>query len=252
MSDYTVYIDEAGDLGIGKGTCWFVLTAVIVSKSAEPQIRHKMNLIKKRLNVREIHLRKIQEFYKRGLIVRELNDENFVYMNVLVDTSKFDVKRIPTSIIAYNYVCKYLLQRVSWFLEDEESVGDIVLSARGTSRDGELIQYIRDKLLPYPNNAINSSVFHSITAKTAAMWDMLQLADVCATTMFLTYEINAYGFSTPCFSAMMENHLYRKNKKTDSYGIKFFIPEMKPDLAELRSSRICATKKERTPGATTT
>ena len=25
----TVYIDEAGDLGIGRGTHWFVLTAVI-------------------------------------------------------------------------------------------------------------------------------------------------------------------------------------------------------------------------------
>lgn len=29
MGDYTVYIDEAGDLGIGKGTRWFVLSAVL-------------------------------------------------------------------------------------------------------------------------------------------------------------------------------------------------------------------------------
>lgn len=27
----TVYIDEAGDLGIGRGTRWFVLTAVQLS-----------------------------------------------------------------------------------------------------------------------------------------------------------------------------------------------------------------------------
>lgn len=39
MSDYTVYIDEAGDLGIGRGTRWFVLTAVVVKKTVEPQIR---------------------------------------------------------------------------------------------------------------------------------------------------------------------------------------------------------------------
>ena len=251
MSDYTVYIDEAGDLGIGKGTQWFVLSAVVVSKDAEPHIRIKMEQIRSRLNIKEIHLRKIPDFHKRGLIVRELNEEDFVYMNVLVDTNKFDVKKIPNSIIAYNYVCKYLLQRVSWFLESKEGVGDIVLSARGTSRDGELIQYIKEKLIPYPNNAINPAVFNKISAKTAATWDMLQLADVCATTMFLTYEVNSYGFSTPCFSTAMADHLYRKKEKVDSYGIKFFTSDMKPDVKVLRASRICA-KKERIPGATTT
>ena len=86
MSDYAVYIDEAGDLGIGRGTRWFVLTAVVVKKTVEPQIRARMTAIKACLNVREIHLRKITEFYKRAFIVRELRDEEFVYMNVLVDT----------------------------------------------------------------------------------------------------------------------------------------------------------------------
>lgn len=32
MSDCTVYIDEAGDLGYQRGTRWFVLSAVIVEK----------------------------------------------------------------------------------------------------------------------------------------------------------------------------------------------------------------------------
>lgn len=251
MSEYTVYIDEAGDLGIGKGTRWFVLSAVVVRKNQEPQIRAKIDQIRSRLNVKEIHFRKIQEFYKRALIVRELNDQDFVYMNVLVDTNKFDTKKIPNSIIAYNYVCKYLLQRVSWLLEEKESVGDIILSARGTARDRELIQYIKEKLLPYPQNSINSSVFDKISAKTAATWDMLQLADVCATTMFLTYEVNGYGFSTPCFSNAMVDHLYRRNNKIDSYGIKFFTPDMRADVNELRATRVCA-KKERTPGTTTT
>lgn len=250
-SDYTVYIDEAGDLGIGKGTQWFVLTAVIVRKSEEPQIRLKMEQIRNRLNVKEIHLRKIQDYYKRGLIVQELNQTDFVYMNVIVDTKKFDVSKIPSSIIAYNYVCKYLLQRVSWYLESQKAVADIVLSARGTARDGELIDYIKDKLLPYPSNAINPTVFNKVTAKTAATWDMLQLADVCATTMFLTYEVNGYGFTTPCFSTAMVDHLYSKNSRIDSYGIKFFTNDMRPDITELRSYRICA-KKERTPGATAT
>jgi len=251
MSDCTVYIDEAGDLGINRGTKWFVLSAVIVDKSKEAAIRNKLSAIKSRLNVQQIHLRKITDFYKRALIVREVNNEDFIYMNVLVDTNKFDVTKIPSTTVAYNYVCKYLLQRVSWYLEAEGKNADIVLSARGTSRDGELIQYIQEKLLPYHGNSINDAVFNKISAKSAGSWDLLQLADICATTMFLTYEVNGYGFTTPCFSTALQEHLYRKNGKVDSYGIKFFTSEMKPDLAEVRSTRICA-KKERTPGTTTT
>ena len=251
MSDCTVYIDEAGDLGINRGTRWFVLSAVIVEKDVESSIRAKMNQIKTKLNIKEIHLRKVSDYNKRAYIVKELGTEPFIYMNVLVDTTKFDSAKIPDPNIAYNYVCKYLLQRVSGYLESNHMVGDILLSARGTSRDGELIDYIQKKLLPYPGNFINSSVFEKVSAKTAATWDLLQLADVCATTMFLTYEINGFGFCTPCFSMALQDHLYRKRGRINTYGIKFFTADMKPDVEELRKNRVCA-KKERTPGATTT
>lgn len=251
MSDYTVYIDEAGDLGIGRGTKWFVLSAVIVDKCKESGIRKTMAAIKTRLNLKEIHMRNITDFYKRALVVRELSGEEFIYMNILVDTSKFDASRIPNPTVAYNYICKYLLQRVSWFLESEGKTADIVLSARGTSRDEDLVQYIVEKLLPYPGNSIKGEWFKKVSAKSAGTWELLQLADVCATTMFWTYEVNGWGFTTPCFSLAMQSHLYRKSGKVDSYGIKFFTSEMKPDVTQVRSTRICA-KKERTPGATTT
>lgn len=41
VSDYTVYIDEAGDLGIGRGTRWFVLTAVVVKKNMSLKFEHE-------------------------------------------------------------------------------------------------------------------------------------------------------------------------------------------------------------------
>lgn len=251
MSECTVYIDESGDLGFGHGTKWFVLTAVIVDKQDEKQIRAKMNRVKSCLNLKQIHLCKIREYFKRAYIVQNLTDENFTYMNVLVDTTKFDVAKIPNPMIAYNFVCKYLLQRVSWYLQDIGKTADIVLSARGTARDGELISYIKEKLFPYEHNGINKNMFGNICAKSAGEWELLQLADVCATTMFLSYEPNKMGFCVPCFSIALSPHLYRKNNKVDSYGIKFFAKTMQPDIKELRKLRVC-TKKERTPSATTT
>ena len=153
--------------------------------------------------------------------------------------------------VAYNFICRMLLERVSWFLRDTGRSGDIVLSARGTSRDGELIQYIKEKLLPYDDNQIAKGVFNRITAKTAASWDMLQLADVCATTMFLTYQVNGWGFCTPCFSKVLSSHIYSRNGNFESYGLKYFDPKMRPKSQDLKCNWVCA-KKERTPGTTTT
>lgn len=74
------------------------------------------------------------DFNKRGYIVKEPALESFVYMNIIVDTSKFDSEKIPTSIVAYNYICKYLLQRVSVYLNNNRWKAGIILSARGTSK----------------------------------------------------------------------------------------------------------------------
>lgn len=235
----TVYIDEAGDLGICRGTQWFVLSAVVVDKTDESNIRTNLSQIKARLNVRNVHLRLITDFYKRGYIVRELNKENFTYVNIIADTTKIDSSKIASSTVAYNYLCRMLLERVSWFLRDTDRIADIVLSARGTSRDGELIEYIKEKLIPYSQNQIVKGVFDKVSAKSAGNWDMLQLADVCATTMFLTYEKNGWGFCTPCYSRVLQNHLYSHNGRLDSYGVKYFTPDMKPNVSDLKCNWVC-------------
>lgn len=250
-ADCTVYIDESGDLGAQKGTKWFVLSAVIVNKSDEKEIRKTMQEVRKTLNVQEIHLKNISDYFKRAYIVRELSKCHFVYMNVIFDTDKFDHSKIPSSIVAYNYICKYLLQRASWYLRDSHKVADIVLSQRGTSRDNELIDYINKKLLPYPDNSIDENCFNKVTAKAPSQWELLQLADVCATTMYLKHQINRYGFCIPCFVQMLSDHLYRKFGKLDTYGVKYFTPDMKPGVNELKQYHPCI-KKERIFGVTST
>lgn len=251
MSEYRVYIDESGDLGINRGTRWFVLSAVIVDKKEEKSIRDSFLRIKSRLNVNNIHLRKITDFYKRAYIVDEVNENKFTYVNIVADTSKIDRNKIDSPNVVYNYICRMLLERVSWYLRDINKTADIVLSARGTSRDGELIDYIKEKLIPYDGNQIVKGVFENVSAKPAGSWDLLQLADICATTMFLTYEENGWGFRTPCYSKTLSHHLYAYDGRVNSYGIKYFMSEMEIIPTELKRSWVC-TKKERTPGTTTT
>lgn len=251
MVKSTVYIDESGDLGYRTGTKWFVISAVIVDKEKEKSIRQTMNAIKNRLNVQEIHLRRISDYYRRAYLVRELNNEEFTYINVIADTDNLDCSKIVSPATAYNYLCRMLLERVSCFLRDTNRTADIVLSARGTSRDRELIQYVKAEFVPCGNNRIKSGVFGIVTAKTANSWDMLQLADVCATTTFLAYEINGWGFRTPCFFRVLNNHIYKNNGKIEGYGIKYFTDEAVSGRDEMESEYPCKAK-ERTFGATST
>lgn len=239
MGRNTVYIDEAGDLGYGRGTKWFVLSAVIVDKENENSLRQTIKTIKTKLNIEEIHFRKITDFYRRGYLVKEISKENFTYINIITDTNKLDRSKIGTPIIAYNYICRMLLERVSWFLRDNNNTADIVLSARGTSRDGELIKYIEQKLIPYSRNRIASGAFEKIKAKTSNSWDLLQLADVCATTTFLAYEVNSWGFCTPCYFNVLKKHLYERKGKIASYGIKYFTDDMIPTSQDMANNYPC-------------
>lgn len=238
MAEYSVYIDEAGDLGFGRGTRWFIITAVIVDKKDEPSIRAKLSQIKNRLNVKSIHFRELHDFNKKSFIVREIKNENFTYINVIADTSLLEKRKIKSASIAYNFICRILIERVSWFLREKNKTGDVILSSRGTSKDAELICYIKEKLIPYSGNQI-APVFGKVTAKPSGSYDLLQLADICATTTFLAYEINGWGFRTPCFLKQIKSHIYRYNGKVDGYGLKYFRDNMKPDAESLKSEWVC-------------
>lgn len=231
----TVYIDEAGDLGIQRGTRWFVMTGVIVMEEDEKIIRAALNNAKNKFNVREIHLRKLNDFYKTSYVVSQIRDLPFTTINILMDTNICPLK---DSIATYNYMCRFLLERASWYMRDNNLRGDVVLSSRGTSRDKELISYIKSKLLNYDYNQI-AAVFTDIKSKQAASWDMLQLADICATSMFKSYEINHLGFVTPCHMMALKDKVYTYNGKMDKYGLKFYSDDMKPNSDYFKGHYIC-------------
>ena len=143
----------------------------------------------------------------------------------------------PPSIVSYNYSCRFLLERVSWLLRDTNRTGDIVLSGRGTSRDGELISYL-NKLINYDANEV-FKCFGKVTTKPASQWDLLQLADVCATSVFHYHEPNYYGFITPCYCYRFKNHVYNRNGNVNSYGWKYYSQEMKPEKEYFTDKMIC-------------
>ena len=244
-SDCTLYIDEAGDLGIGKGSDWFVLVGVLVYKGAETSIRETINNIRTKLNINEIHFRKISSFDKKSYIVTELSKCSFEYIAIIADTNKLSLSTRHSSytekpsILSYNHICRYLLERASWLLRDTKRTADIVLSSRGTLRDADLISYISNKLIPFSGNKIENR-FANICSKSASSWDLLQLADVCATSMYNMHQFNGLGFITPCYTYRLSNHLYKyKNMTLMNYGMKYYDNSMTPDDQYFITNSVC-------------
>ena len=221
---YSVYIDEAGDLGIGKGTQWFIISAIAIERSEELNIRKTMQSIKNKLNLNTIHFRDIKDHSKRLYIVSSLAQHDFTYFNVICDTRKL---KLHNSNFVYNYLCRLLIERTSWFIRDLNDTADIMLSSRGTSRDEDLKKYIQDILLNDYNNQV-AKIFNKVSYQSSPKWDMLQLADICATRMFYSYEQNKFDFTIPCYAKLLKNKLYHYNDRIIKYGIKYFSDDMKP------------------------
>ena len=243
-SNCTLYIDEGGDLGIGKGCDWSILSGVFIDKQEEPQIRETIKNIRIKLNINEIHFRKMASFDKKSYAVSELSKCHFEYIAIIADTNKINLSKLyaeyseKPSILSYNHICRYLLERASWLLRDSNRVADIVLSSRGTSRDADLIAYIKNKLIPFNDNQIENC-FGTITAKPASSWDMLQLADVCATSMYNMHQRNGLGFITPCYAYRLRAHLYRHNGKLLKYGMKYYDDAMQPSKQYFMENAVC-------------
>ena len=87
MATSTLYIDEAGDLGINRGSDWFVLAGVLVNKTDETIIRETIKNVRTKLNINEIHFRKMVSFDKKSYAVAELDKCPFEYIAIVANTN---------------------------------------------------------------------------------------------------------------------------------------------------------------------
>lgn len=238
MKNCTVCIDESGDLGVNRGSRWFVISAVIIPEENEKEIRATLESIRSKLDLREIHLRKLFDFYKTQYIAKTVSGLGFTAVCVIVDTNKLTEKDGNKT---YNFACRMVIERASWYMRDNGYAGKIILGGRGTPRDGELIDYINNHLLKEDNKIVK--VFTKVCSKTPKEWECLQLADVIATSMFRSHEEKrGYGFIVPCAMSLLKYNLYSYNGHVMKYGIKYYDESMRPGKEYFEERLICTKK----------
>ena len=215
-----VYIDESGDLGYKRGSSWFCMAAVIIKEEDETEIVRKIRRIKERMDLAVIHFVKIKEFPRRSFIVNELAKERFAVLSVVADTDRLEIAKKST-LLAYDHISLLLMEEISRYLKNNGMIGKVMFSARGSKKDEELAGYLKG-LLNSKNNQIDEKHIRTIAYKKASEWDMLQLADICASSLFKAHEADDYGFRYPCFIHRLDSHFRCDDKMAENHAIRYY------------------------------
>ena len=72
MKEYNVYIDESGDEGINKGSKYFILTAIVVSKDRDLEISKSVDKLKENLEMNiktQLHWKLLKGLPNKNMIM---------------------------------------------------------------------------------------------------------------------------------------------------------------------------------------
>ena len=216
MNEFNVYIDESGDEGINKGSKYFILTALIVSKEKDLETSKKVDEIKTNLEIdikKQLHWKLLKGAPNKLMIMHYVSKMDVNIINVIVNTS--EMKYINSSNI-YFYFSGYLYERICWYMNDMNGIANINISSRGNLSKKKLIDYL---------NNYNNSKFKIDTTKIKQIKiipnerkKLLQLADCCCSALFqaLKYDDeNHYRYIKKIYPKY-----YNKNGKVIGYGLK--------------------------------
>ena len=226
MKEYNVYIDESGDEGINRGSEWFILTAIIVRKEYEQELIKRMKFITKELAFSTIHWNKIKLYSQRKFIIDNLNDMDFKIIHIMIDTNKMGKSK---SERIYPYFLGFLLERVSRYVDVNNSKANIYISSRNNKKSNkEIIEYIESEK---SNNSVQSNLINFIKFVPNANMILLQLADICCSSLYtaLTKNDNKSWY----YIIRLKDKIYSHNGKILGYGFKAF-----PNINKLKYMNI--------------
>ncbi len=236
-NEYNVYIDEAGDEGINKGSKYFILTALIVDKSKDIEISKNVDIIKQNLEMNikdQLHWKQLKGMPNKNMIMDIIGNLDVLIINVIVDTKS--IKIIPSNNI-YNYFSGYLYERICWYMKEKSGKANISISSRGNLSKKNLSEYLNRK--NHKKFNIDVQYIKSIKIIPNERKRLLQLADCCCSALFqaLKYNNNIH-FN---YIKKIKDKIYCKNNNYLSYGLKL-VPSSSQAI-ELKSLIIYITKK---------
>lgn len=226
---FLCYIDESGDEGFNftaGSSEWFVMAGVIVAAQDDLAASRSIDRIKSRLGLAQnkaLHWVDRRRHEQRKVIVQEIIKEPATVCVVAARKPGFNrTSRLQKPPALYLYVTRYLLERVSWFVDDQGGRVDCVFEHRSSLSYQELRDYIH-RIRQDPRNQIRP-VIDQITPRNKDHCKMLQFADSCASAAYAGFQPDRYGNRESSYLHSLRGKLYRRGGNLFSYGLKL-LPE---------------------------
>jgi len=230
---FNVYIDEAGDEGFKSidgrwvSSKWFIIGALVVPEEFDREMASVVNQIKDHLNVnnklKPMHFAGLRHRKRRYVIQQIANKGHFRLIIVGLHKPELikdgPLKREKQYL--YNYVTRYLLERVSWLANDYSRKVNLIFENRGNTSYNELDLYVKD-LLEDPNCQIRQGTFLSWKALNKGQSKNLQVADSLVSSVFAALEPDIYGNVEASYIKDLNDFFYRRKGNLFSYGLKLF------------------------------
>ncbi|GIO83456.1 hypothetical protein J25TS5_03880 [Paenibacillus faecis] len=239
MAKYTfnVYIDESGDEGFKikddkwVSSRWFIIGALITHKGSDLPISKTVDTIKSKFNWKNQKPLHFIDFSheKRSFIINTLVSTNSSFRVCYV---AFDKQKIPEDSYLrkkrylYNYCTRYLLERISWLVDDLDGEAHLIFENRANTSYSELNQYITDTISS-GKSQIRKNVFKSWKNLGKAQSKNLQLADAVVSSLYKALEPNQYGLTEHSYIETLKPFIYNVDGKYHAYGLKIFPDSFK-------------------------
>lgn len=215
-------LTKAGDEGIKRGSEWFILTAIIVSKEYDLNLSNKIVSIKEKLNMKrkdQLHWNKILKYDKKIQIIYDLVAEDFKIIHVAINT--YEINKLKSKDL-YPYFMSYLIERVSYFVSNNKGKCNIFISTRNENNQ-QKTQHLKTELM-------NKRTYHHIITQCIndikfidnRERNLLQLADVCCSSFSQAIKYN--NKQEWEYVLKLKSNIWNYRGLIIGYGIKFYPP----------------------------
>ena len=230
---YIAYIDEAGDEGFRRdaqgrltGSQWFVLSAVLVRAADDLEVSRLVDRAKQQFGkppTKPLHFVDLNHNQRRWL-TQELAAQPVTVVSKFVDKDAVTSPTLQQFPKLYFHAVRYLLERLTWFVDDAGAQVTLVFSNRSQLPYKYLAYWLRWYCINDPNCQIRRQALSGIL-RTEPHWahKLLQLADVAASGAFAACEPHRqFGFTEETYLTILLPQYYRRAGRCRSYGVSFF------------------------------
>jgi hypothetical protein len=233
---YLIYVDDSGKSEKSSGTNYFCLSAIIVSERKWTEIDKKIEELKKRYAIEEIHTRDIDKMVRKfgylnhnpklreqilGDIYSLISQTEVVLISIIIDKPKYFIK-YPSIIDCKYYAWQFLIERCDLYIDrlckhrnqDNYDFGLIIMDEISSQQDFR--EYSRD-FRQYGTDQKPISRIIEEPLFTPSHWRTFnQLADAIA------YCSVHYSFFTKQFLTIREKFDKDENECIEGYGWKLY------------------------------